>query len=306
MVYIDNRLISLNSNYGTQLNGTMLSNINFNFKGLLKKEDNIVMSTISLVNAQIPCSFYIINSTNNVIQIKNSSNQTYSFTVPIGNYNANTLVTQLLAIIALPSITLSSITIGSATGILTFNFSAQVTILAVSTISRILGMNATNIISTVVGVLTLPFPLNLLGAKRLSIKSNFLSINSYHSFNLGSTTTLMTIPIDQPSFNMLSFLNQSDLNTYVLTCKTIDTIDIQIFDEYNNYFDFNNADWSISLNLGILRKETTEDSGDLITKLKEHNLRPQTVDEAIKEITSTKPPELSQDEKDLNLLEKNI
>ena len=125
-------------------------------------------------------------------------------------------------------------------------------------------------------------------------------------FILGSTTTLTTIPIDQPSFNMISFLNQSDLNTYVLTCNTIDTIDIQIFDEFNNYFDFNNVDWSISLNLGITRQDKLIIISDLITNIKEHNNKkqPESVDSIIEEMT--KPKELTQNEKDLELLQKKV
>ena len=40
MVYIDNRIISLNSQDGEKQNGTYLSNINFNFSGLLKDDPN--------------------------------------------------------------------------------------------------------------------------------------------------------------------------------------------------------------------------------------------------------------------------
>ena len=69
MSYTDNKLISLNSNYGTQVNGSLLSNVVFNFKGLLKRDDDILYSSIAVLNAQIPCSFYIVNATNNVIKI---------------------------------------------------------------------------------------------------------------------------------------------------------------------------------------------------------------------------------------------
>ena len=292
MSYTDNKLISLNSNYGTQINGSLLSNVVFNFKGLLKRDDDILYSSISVLNAQIPCSFYIVNATNNVIKITQLGT-TYTFTIPQGNYNANTLITQMLTTITL---TITSIIINSSTGKLTFTFPTSATILASSSMSSIIGMNTTNISGLSI---VMPFPLNLLGAKRLSIKSNYLSIDSYHSFNNGSTTTLATIPIDQASFNMISYINYNS-TSYILKCKNIDTIDIQIYDEFNNLFDFNNTDWSITLLLSVVRNQIIQNNADLITSLLEHNKQ-------IKEniTTDLKPQkELSLDEKELELLQK--
>ena len=64
--YIDSRIIILN---GILLNGSYKSDINFNFTGLIKQEDNIQQIQISLVNTQIPYSFYTINYTNNNLTI---------------------------------------------------------------------------------------------------------------------------------------------------------------------------------------------------------------------------------------------
>lgn len=262
MVFSDNRLISLNSAYGTSLNSSMLSNVIFNFKGLLREDDDIISTTVCVLNAQIPCSFYNINSTNNILIIRYITS--YTLIIPVGNYNANSLISQIISLCSLasPLIVPTSLTISQIDGKLTFQFLNGTTLVfSGSTMAKVLGFQQ-DIIGT---SFTLPFPLNLLGAKRLSIKSNYLSVSSYHSFNLGSTTTLTTIPIDQASFNMISFVNQNNLNSYTLTCKTIDTIDIQIYDEYNNLFDFNNVDWSISLGLTILRENQPKLNRNLIS-----------------------------------------
>ena len=63
--YIDSRIVILNSAHAILLNGSYKSDINFNFTGLIKQEDNIQQIQISLVNAQIPYSFYTINYTHN-------------------------------------------------------------------------------------------------------------------------------------------------------------------------------------------------------------------------------------------------
>ncbi len=90
----------------------------FNTKGILKDDPNICYSTISLLNAQIPVSFYAVNYANNVLFYSISST-TYSITNAVGNYNSNTLITQLETQFLGNSHTFT-ITIDNSSGILTF------------------------------------------------------------------------------------------------------------------------------------------------------------------------------------------
>ena len=76
MVYQDNRIITLNSQDGDKLNGTYLSKIHFSFSGLLKNEKNLIRSYITVLNAQFPVSFYIIDETDNILNyVENSVNK---------------------------------------------------------------------------------------------------------------------------------------------------------------------------------------------------------------------------------------
>ena len=99
MSYLDSRIIILNSSHGISLNGTQKSNLLFTFNVLLTNEDYIERLEISLVNAQIPVSFYTINYTNNVFKIKLGENNTESYYIQVGNYNTNSLITALNAVI---------------------------------------------------------------------------------------------------------------------------------------------------------------------------------------------------------------
>ena len=139
MVYLDNHLITINSQDSTQINGTMLSNIYCNFKGLLKDDVNILRSYITLLNAQIPVSFYVIDAKNNVLSYFTSSAKTV--TIPIGNYNANTLATALSAqfLLNTDSITVS---INPVNGILSFANTVSTTYYVASSIASILGLAA--------------------------------------------------------------------------------------------------------------------------------------------------------------------
>ena len=73
MVYQDNRIITLNSQDGEKLNGTYLSNIHFNFSGLLTDDKNLIRSYVTVLNAQIPVSFYILDETNNIFYYTDNS-----------------------------------------------------------------------------------------------------------------------------------------------------------------------------------------------------------------------------------------
>ena len=96
MIYTVNKLVTVNSKNGIQENGTLKSKLLFNYKNLLSDDENILKSFVTVLNAQIPCSFYVINSTNNKL-VLGAPGQTKTILISYGNYNANTLITELLS-----------------------------------------------------------------------------------------------------------------------------------------------------------------------------------------------------------------
>jgi hypothetical protein len=183
MPYIENKIISLQSHYGLQQNGSMLSNIVFNIQGILKKEETIKHVYISILNAQIPVSFYVINSLNHHLRIRgNTTNTTYLFQLTSGNYNATTLVQEITYQMSRQSYPyIPSINYNKSNGKLTFLFPQSATILtANSTIKDILGLGTTSLTGTLIEC---PYPLNLFGVKLLNITSSSLAVSSYSSVN---------------------------------------------------------------------------------------------------------------------------
>ena len=114
----DIQLINLNSSYATLNNTAYLSDVVFSFKGLAKTEHDIISRKIIILNAQIPVSFYNINYTNNVLNYTVNSIWN-SIVVPVGNYNANSLMTSLTSFFLTNGHTIT-ITINKLNGILTF------------------------------------------------------------------------------------------------------------------------------------------------------------------------------------------
>ena len=96
MVFSDNQLITLSSRDGIKNNGTYLSDMVFNFKGILKEENNIVRCFVRVLNAQIPVSFYTLDDSNNILAYKVTSSSTIKIiAIANGNYNATTYIAKL-------------------------------------------------------------------------------------------------------------------------------------------------------------------------------------------------------------------
>ena len=81
--------------------------------------DTVLKSFVTVLNAQIPCSFYVINSNNNQLIISGPTITTKTIIISNGNYNANTLITELISKIGASGLNME-ITINKSNGILTF------------------------------------------------------------------------------------------------------------------------------------------------------------------------------------------
>ena len=276
--YLDTRIIALNSKDGRLLNGTYKSNIEFQFNGMIKQEENIENIQISLVNGQIPVSFYTVNYTNNILKIALGLGIIQYITVPVGNYNATTLISAITTLINDSNF---NITISKIHGLitLTYNNSFMLYTDNVSSIGQILGFDlGTSYTCNILYTLTSPYPLDLLGYKRLEIYSQTLQTYNYSSLNSGMSTILWIIPVDQPSWGLITYNNFTDTK-YILQNTTLDSIDIQIKGEDENFINFNNIDWCLKLKLDITRKKSIE-----ITNLNLNDLNSNTKDISNNEI----------------------
>jgi hypothetical protein len=367
MYELENRLITLNSDYGTRLNGNYLSSMIFNFSGLLKQDASIISSNVCAINAQFAVSWYIINESNNILYYTLDETTFKSITISPANYNANSLFTAIVTALNangdggfvftlfqptgiitatnsyvfrfLPYSPLHPSTLSRVLGITTgyydykfvlrywnsstqlnnyvdYTISLPITSYTLSTLSTTIdgllvaqniqaemafigsqlrltcqvtgaviamlylptnisgffGINADqnplfrqfytpdpNLLNDTIDSLVLTqvadTPLNLLGVKKLSVKSSLLGISSYTSESGGKSITLTTIPADKAPFTMISYENKSDLNKQTLGIDIIDSIDIQIVDERDNFINFNNVGWTITLVLESIRRK---------------------------------------------------
>lgn len=261
-VYVEQKIVILDSKNATKNNGDYNSDVYFNFAGILTDDADIKEIQVSIQNAQIPMSFYNVNVYNNILRITyNSTN--YTITLTRGNYNSNTLITEITSQLAGQLITDIVITISSITGILKFvrSGSLNFTILSTGTINKTLGFLAGTNYTSVAGILNAPYPLNLLGLLKLKITSLELSTYNFDSSVLGNLNVIATIPIEAGTFGLIQYDNFANIQS-ILKNTTLDGFDLQIYGDDNNLVNFNGIDWNIVLMFATTRerkqKSTTQ------------------------------------------------
>jgi len=260
--YTETRIISLNSLYANnKKNTTYLSDVEFYFKNILKDEPNIVRSTIQLVNAQIPVSFYTINFTNDTFKFSWYAPQNIiNIQITRGNYNSSSLITELQNKLLAAGYTFT-ITISRITGIMTFtsissySSGSEIFYIWSNPLGNILGFNTElgAVFNGTTWNLTAPFPLNLLGIRKLKLFSTALACNSFDSYSTGNNNLINTITVNAPPFGII--LYETPTEPLILKSKTINTIDIQIYDDNNNFINFNNCNLNLTFQLNIIRTQ---------------------------------------------------
>jgi hypothetical protein len=261
----------------------------------------MLKSEVIVLNAQIPVSFYVINEYNNVLTISGPGISTTSITCDTGNYNANTLITELKSQFTNAGVLFTSIKINKNSGKLVFTALLFTNYSFSGSMLDIIGTTS-NVVS-VSNVYRCIFPLNLLGVEKLFIKSERLAVQSVSSVDYSFSNTLITIPVDVSPFSMISYSSQSDVNKNLLNVRTINEIDIQIFDEDNNLVNFNNLDWNITLVITTeIKVDHQEITLNTILNKNYLDLKPQEEDTTIEDKNNIEIPEKTQHQKELDIL----
>ncbi|MEY3751981.1 MAG: hypothetical protein RLZZ354_523 [Pseudomonadota bacterium] len=236
MIKTKTRIFNISSK-NTSLNDSFKSRLSISLPDLSfhEKIENIYFS---VQHAEIPNSFYVVNYTNNVIDINS-----ISYTIPVGNYNANTLITAL--ILLLPTYT---ITYNSITNRYTFNNTSSFTINSSSTCKNIIGLGNVSQ-SSISNSLTLPYSVNFVPLPRINLKSNFFHFNNFNGIDY-SNDLFLSIQNNTNPNSMIHYLNQTGIK-FRVEDKNITNFVISITDDDGNYINFNNQDTRISLQIDI-------------------------------------------------------
>jgi len=241
MIKTKSRIFNISSANAT--NGSFKSQVNVSLPDLTFHLDNIQNAYFSVNHCEVANSFYVVNYTNNQIVINS-----ITYTVPVGNYNVNTFMAQLLLLIPVGfNITYSGVTTKFTFTNTTTNFTINASSNN-STINKVIGLGTTDETSVALS-LTLPYVVNFLPIPRINFKSNFLKFNNYNSVD-NSSDTFLSLQNNAPQNSVINYNNQTN-SKYLIDDPNITSFVINVCNDLGQLLNFNNVDWTMSFQIDV-------------------------------------------------------
>lgn len=235
---IKTKVRMFNISSSNAINGSFKSVVNVSLPDLAFHHEHINTVYLMVDHCEIPNSFYIVNYTNNILVVNN-----ISYTVPVGNYNVNSLITVLQSLLP----TGFTITYNSITNKYTFNYTSSFTINAnTSTINKVIGLGVDDLTGLNI---ELPYLVNFLPIPRLSFHSTFLNTNNYSSSD-GSSDVFLCLQNNVGQLSTINYTNQTQTQ-YLVQEKGISSFTITVTDDLGRLINFNNIDWYMTFLIKI-------------------------------------------------------
>ena len=118
----------------------------------------------------------------------------------------------------------------------------------------ILGFNIINsLYSSVNGILISPYVVNFGGILKLDVKTSSFNLSNMDSYQKGRTNTIASIPVNSTQNGYLLYNNFTHYNSMFRNSQISD-LNIMIQDEFSNFIDLNNCDWSITVQIDVMTR----------------------------------------------------
>lgn len=251
MLKTKSRQFNISSAIG-RLNADFCSSIQVQLPDLAFHHDNIQNAYLSVVHAEVPNSFYILNYTNNQFVL---DGVTYILTR--GNYNVNTFITMLLA--AIPAnfgITYSNITtrftMTKSTGSFTINAESTA-----STVNSVMGLGTSNLTSSLVGstqTVVMPNVVNFIPLQRINFRATLFNFGCFNTTD-GSSDIFLPLQNNAGQNSIINYVNQAQTK-FLIQSRNITTFVINVTDDKGRYINFNGIDWLMTIQIDTEYLET--------------------------------------------------
>jgi hypothetical protein len=213
----------------------------------ISMDDSVEYIYFSIPYVVIPCSFYNINATNNVLVVlQNGITTTYTFTP--GSYNASTFISLFTSIMGTGwTVALNTSTYKYTISHSTYGFTFK----SSSSMDYILGFSGD---TTSTGLsLALSRVCNFLPIPRVVMRCPELGVNS--GIMVSKTTNSNDVILTVPNISKLGsqIVYTSDIKT-VLHADRIRNLTISFTDEGYNYLNFNGVSSYFTIRFDIFRK----------------------------------------------------
>ena len=214
----------------------------------------------SVVNVNIPYSFYSVNSNNNYLDVEEKINNVTSrrtVIIPSGNYNAYDFSKIIMAVLNNSTITYSIQYNKNSNTYYTAISSPQT---ATSVFLFNTGPNKLKAINKFLGIPNEDVLIN-----NVPFSTGLITMNDIYYFQLksdiglsdniitadGNDGILEIIPINDQPLNFISF-NPINPNKFLLHSSTLNIITFALFDNYNRIVDLNNIPFFITIKIDIV------------------------------------------------------
>jgi hypothetical protein len=226
----------------TKIDGST-SNCIFDFNNLPIDDGDIY---VSVQTAQIPCTFYNVDSINNSLVYSVGGGSLIYITIPPSNYNVNSLQAYLQSVM-----TGFTITFNSASNTYTFVHSSQNFIFReLSTCFELLGFKDNSSYSSTLLSLTSTISVNFFTIRNILIEcSNLITVNKSSNIFDSNQSILTSIPITVSQGSVLSYSNVYNLSDRITSIKNFASLQIRLLDQDLDLLNLNGTEWTITLQI---------------------------------------------------------
>lgn len=242
--------LSTRGDAGTVLNGDFKSQIVFSIPDAIVADDSIDFIYFSIPYAVIPNSFYVINETNNLLYVLQSSVTTL-YTFPYGNYTTQSFITTFKSL--LPST--FNITLGQNSNKFTITHTTTTfSFTTASTIDNIMGFTGT--VSATELSLTLPRVCNFLPEPRICIRCPDLA-NSLMTATNNSSDVVLAVPNTSRLNGQIIYSNNSNMKT-LFKLTNLNQFYVSLTNDDGAPINFNGVSSFFTFQFDIHRKTLTK------------------------------------------------
>lgn len=249
--------IYLNSKSANKKNGT--SNCVFHLPNIEVAKDEVAY--VNVKQAVLPFSWYNVNETNNVLDIRIANVRPYTINIPFGNYNINQLIAYLHSqfLLFLANDKDLIITYSNQTNKLLFthhhhNFRLEYS----STCFELLGFGdnedyfSTNI-SGNTHILESVNGINLFVVRQIYIASDNFILNNINASNPNDTNILASVSVTGNPNSIIHYENTTTRHL-IHHLNNVTNLNIKLLDQDSDLLNLNGVNWSITLELIITKK----------------------------------------------------
>jgi len=199
--------------------------------------------SISVLSAQIPCSYYNVNENNNKLEYSVNFEGLIHIDITPRNYNINQLITELKS-----HMNGFEITYNNSSGKLIFEHASSVRFFKGSSAFEILGFSDQDHYGFTIVSDTI---VNLYTVQMIQIASDNFILDNIDTFSPNNTNILQSLPVTSAFGSIIHYSNLHDLSSDINTTRNLTNLHIMLLNQNDEVLNLNGAHWSMVLLLTI-------------------------------------------------------